>query len=336
MSSLVSDFIINPVLRQARRFSEISRNTFIPDRDSSSDPVTVTSDSDRPASRDATDAPLESLPIRPLIASTQSPTVTAELPQPTAVLTPVELFPITVPMPPTTRESLPADDGMGALRRRLIDIQSQDIPAEDKARRMHEALMEGYRKSRVTPRQGDLPTDAIPAGEAWEQSLPIAPLESLKFWQHSLGEPSSPEKFLLTAEDVRPTYAPPKLSTREEPEGARILGCQHYRRNVKLQCSTCHKWYTCRFCHDAIEDHTLVRKETKNMLCMLCACPQRASDVCVNCGETAARYYCNVCKLWDDHPSNPIYHCNDCGICRRGRGIGKDFFHCKVLGPSLE
>ncbi|GKT86564.1 CHY zinc finger [Colletotrichum tofieldiae] len=232
-------------------------------------------------------------------------------------------------MPPTTQESLPADDGMGALRKRLISIQSQEIAAEEKARLMHEALMEGYRKSRDTPRRGDVPPAAILAGEAWEQSLPIAPLESLKFWQHSPGEPSSPQKFVLTAEDVRPTYAPPKLFTREEPEGALILGCQHYRRNVKLQCSTCSKWYTCRFCHDAVEDHTLVRKETKNMLCMLCACPQRASDVCVNCGETSARYYCNVCKLWDDHPTNNIYHCNDCGICRRGRGIGKDFFHCK-------
>ncbi|GJC82227.1 putative RING finger protein C2F3.16 [Colletotrichum liriopes] len=232
-------------------------------------------------------------------------------------------------MPPTTQESLPADDGMGALRKRLISIQSQEIAAEEKARLMHEALMEGYRKSRDTPHRGDVPPAAILAGEAWEQSLPIAPLESLKFWHHSPGEPSSPQKFVLTAEDVRPTYAPPKLFTREEPEGALILGCQHYRRNVKLQCSTCSKWYTCRFCHDAVEDHTLVRKETKNMLCMLCACPQRASDVCVNCGETSARYYCNVCKLWDDHPTNNIYHCNDCGICRRGRGIGKDFFHCK-------
>jgi hypothetical protein len=71
------------------------------------------------------------------------------------------------------------------------------------------------------------------------------------------------------------------------------------------------------------------------MLCMLCGCPQRASDVCVKCGETAARYYCNICKLWDDKPTKSIYHCADCGICRRGRGIGKDVFHCKVNYPPL-
>ncbi|KAK1969613.1 CHY zinc finger protein [Colletotrichum sublineola] len=326
MSSLVSDFIINPVLRQARRFSEISRTTFVSDRETSPDPVAVTTDSEPPVTRHATDAPPPSTPARTLSVST---TIDDEpSPSPTSHA-PVASFPITMPMSPTTQESLPADDGMGALRKRLIGIQSQEIAAEEKARLMHEALMEGYRKSRDTPRQGDVPPTAILASQAWEQSIPIAPLESLKFWQHSPGEPSSPQKFVLTADDVRPTYAPPKLFTREEPEGSLILGCQHYRRNVKLQCSTCNKWYTCRFCHDAIENHTLIRKETKNMLCMLCACPQRASDVCVNCGETSARYYCNVCKLWDDHPTNNIYHCNDCGICRRGRGIGKDFFHCK-------
>ncbi len=71
------------------------------------------------------------------------------------------------------------------------------------------------------------------------------------------------------------------------------------------------------------------------MLCMLCSTPQKASDVCVNCGEIAANYYCNICKLWENRKSKPIYHCNDCGICRRGLGLGKDFFHCKVSTALL-
>ncbi|KAJ0162328.1 putative RING finger protein C2F3.16 [Colletotrichum tanaceti] len=328
MSSLVSDFIINPVLRQARRFSEISRTTFVSDREPSSDLVTVATEPLLPAIRYAPDAPRPSAPTRPFSSSTLPTTVDDEPPQSPEAPAPISSSPIAVSMPPITQESLPADDGMGALRRRLISIQSQEIAAEDKARLMHEALMEGYRKSRDNARKDDGPASVISAGEAWEQPLP-APLETLKFWQQSPGEPSSPQKFILTADDVRPTFAPPKLLTREEPESALVLGCQHYRRNVKLQCSTCHKWYTCRFCHDAVEDHTLVRKETKNMLCMLCIHPQRASEACTKCGGASARYYCNVCKLWDDHPTNNIYHCNDCGICRRGRGIGKDFFHCK-------
>ncbi|KAJ0288266.1 hypothetical protein COL940_002052 [Colletotrichum noveboracense] len=304
MSSLVSEFIINPVLRQARRFSEISRTTLVPEPDaSSSDNLAVASDSEAPAPRHATDAPAVTPPDRPLSADTLSPTVEAEQPPSEPARAPPESFPITVPMQVPKREALPADDGMGALRKRLIEIQGQEIRGEEKARLMHEVLMEGYRKSRVAPQQGDPLVDALPAGEAWEQTLPSGPLESLKFWQHPPGEPSSPEKFVLTAEDVRPTYAPAKPTIPGEVEGARVLGCQHYKRNIKLQCSTCNKWYTCRFCHDAVEDHTLIRKETKNMLCMLCACPQRASEVCVNCGVTAARYYCNVCKLWDDDPT---------------------------------
>ena len=38
-----------------------------------------------------------------------------------------------------------------------------------------------------------------------------------------------------------------------------------------------------------------------------------------------AQYYCDRCKLWDDD-STPIYHCYECGICRVGHGLGKDFF----------
>ena len=77
----------------------------------------------------------------------------------------------------------------------------------------------------------------------------------------------------------------------------------------------------------------LNRRETKNMLCMLCGCAQPASEECALCSERGAWYYCDVCKLWDDDPEKSIYHCNDCGICRVGKGLGKDFFHCKVSPP---
>ncbi|CAG8540255.1 6474_t:CDS:2 [Racocetra fulgida] len=41
-----------------------------------------------------------------------------------------------------------------------------------------------------------------------------------------------------------------------------------------------------------------------------------------------ARYYCDKCKFWDDHPLRDIYHCDHCGICRKGRGLG---YNTKVL-----
>ncbi|KAI9025760.1 zinc-ribbon-domain-containing protein, partial [Phycomyces nitens] len=106
------------------------------------------------------------------------------------------------------------------------------------------------------------------------------------------------------------------------------LGCQHYQRNCKLQAACCEKIFVCRFCHDEASDHAIVRNETKNMLCMLCKTIQPAGKDCNNCGEQMATYYCDKCKLWDNIPNKEIYHCDDCGICRRGKGLGEDFFHC--------
>ncbi|KAI8090148.1 zinc-ribbon-domain-containing protein [Gilbertella persicaria] len=114
-----------------------------------------------------------------------------------------------------------------------------------------------------------------------------------------------------------------------------VLGCKHYRRNCKLQANCCQKLASCRFCHDDVEDHTIVRSDTKNMLCMFCLKLQPAAQSCMHCGEQMARYYCDQCKLWDDDPKKSIYHCDDCGICRQGKGLGEDFFHCKKCNICL-
>lgn len=64
------------------------------------------------------------------------------------------------------------------------------------------------------------------------------------------------------------------------------------------------------------------------MLCMFCNTRQPAAQNCANpdCAKRMALYYCGKCKLWDDDPNKHIYHCVDCGICRIGHGLGKDFF----------
>lgn len=72
-----------------------------------------------------------------------------------------------------------------------------------------------------------------------------------------------------------------------------------------------------------------LRNETKTMLCMHCKAIQPAAHTCTSCNAQLAKYYCDICKLWDDDPSKPIYHCTDCGICRIGNGLDQDFFHCK-------
>ena len=241
--------------------------------------------------------------------------------------------------------SLPEDDGMGPLRHQIIVIQSMDVPAEQKARMMHRLLTRGYSQAQETFHAKNQPSAPSPASMI-SQERPSTPASLSSFiWQIN-GAPDAvpPEQqhtFQLSPDDLRPTYAPPKppetdedgdVSLEDQPP---LLGCRHYTRNVKLQCSSCDRWFTCRLCHDEAEDHILNRKATKNMLCMVCGCAQRAGEFCVGCGERTAWYYCDVCKLWDNDPNKNIYHCHDCGICRKGRGLGKDFFHCKVCTIPL-
>lgn len=139
------------------------------------------------------------------------------------------------------------------------------------------------------------------------------------------------------ADDARPTAE--ASSTDKQPtyfdETHQILGCEHYQRSCKLECNDCNKWYTCRFCHDNVESHTLIRKDTRNMLCMYCGTAQSAAKDCKSCHKSMASYYCAICKLWDDDPEKSIYHCNDCGICRIGKGLGIDFFHCQRCNACM-
>ena len=233
---------------------------------------------------------------------------------------------------------------------------SWDISGFEKARLMHELMTEQYQSTKTLrnlhnleiPRTNSPPSyqdrSFTPTSSAsGPSSTGKAPLTPNSMSSHGGGGGDGEESFNLTADDLKPTYIPeaaPQTSSSSEAEPSLEheindeenfnLGCNHYKRNVKLQCSTCRKWYTCRFCHDEIESHTLNRKETKNMLCMLCGCAQRAAENCVDCGVRGGYYYCDVCKLWDDDTEKSIYHCNDCGICRVGRGLGKDYFHCKV------
>ncbi|KAJ1556932.1 hypothetical protein HK405_001373, partial [Cladochytrium tenue] len=132
----------------------------------------------------------------------------------------------------------------------------------------------------------------------------------------------------VTDEDRKPHY---------HDEAAGIMGCKHYRRSCKVQAHCCGGWYPCRFCHDEISDHNIIRNLTVKMMCMFCATVQDSGHVCVNpsCGRPVAKYYCKECKLWDDDPRKTIYHCYDCGICRIGRGLGVDYFHCKKCNVCM-
>lgn len=241
---------------------------------------------------------------------------------------------------------LPEDDGMGALRRRIHAIRDLGRTNTEQARMIHDLMTEKYNSSQAFSGSHLSPISSpAPSFRTPERLHTPNRWSGQSFGQPSVSSASTATSELqdvsynLTAEDLKPTFHP-RFETElrvEDAEGADaeefegpFLGCSHYKRNVKLQCFDCKKWYTCRFCHDEVETHHLNRPKTENMLCMLCSHAQPAAQYCQRCGETAAQYYCATCKLWDNDASKSIYHCNDCGICRIGKGIGKDFFHCKV------
>jgi uncharacterized CHY-type Zn-finger protein len=231
-------------------------------------------------------------------------------------------------------ESLPADDGMAYLRARIHQIRALKIPEQERAQMVHSLMIERYNHMRPTS-----PSSFV------SHDRPVTPASAYSvFSDNRTSTPSSTvadddreNPFNLRPGDASPTYRPVQHDAAEHGEDEEddngedfVLGCQHYKRNVKVQCHQCRHWYTCRHCHDEVEDHALNRKMTENMLCMACGTPQEASGSCKICETQAACYYCDICKLWDNNSRKKIYHCPDCGICRRGEGLGKDYTHCKV------
>ncbi|KAI4628577.1 hypothetical protein J4E83_003128 [Alternaria metachromatica] len=237
-------------------------------------------------------------------------------------------------------ELLPADDGMAHLRERIHEIRALSISDQERARMIHNLMTEKYNHMRPTS-----PASFI------SHDRPFTPTSGQSLFSdvHASSPYSSttdvtPEiSYNLREGDTNPTYRPHhdhgaehgEDDEEDSAEGELVLGCQHYKRNVKVQCFECRRWYTCRHCHDAVEDHNLNRKLTQNMLCMACGTPQPAAEVCKNCETEAACYYCDICKLWDNNSKKKIYHCPDCGICRRGEGLGKDFYHCKSCNVCI-
>lgn len=115
-----------------------------------------------------------------------------------------------------------------------------------------------------------------------------------------------------------------------------VFGCEHYKRNCKLRATCCGKLYSCRFCHDKVSDHSMDRKTTTEMMCMRCLKIQPIGPSCItpSCnGFSMANYYCSICKFFDDERT--VYHCPFCNLCRLGKGLGADFFHCMTCNCCL-
>ncbi|CAN1753668.1 Zinc finger protein BRUTUS-like At1g74770 [Linum perenne] len=141
---------------------------------------------------------------------------------------------------------------------------------------------------------------------------------------HTSEIPTTNEKVL---QGQHPSYQDPVKLT---------LGCKHYKRNCKLFAECCNQLYTCLRCHDELADHSVDRRAIEKMMCMNCLIIQPIQQTCatISCNNLSmAKYYCKICKLFDD--GREIYHCPFCNICRVGKGLGMDYFHCMKCNACM-
>lgn len=236
--------------------------------------------------------------------------------------------------------SLPANDGMNGMRQQLHEIRQLAISTEEKAKKMHALMTKDYmdRHAEKGGKGSPMSLGEVDLKGVYEEPVALdVGLAAMPI------DPSNP--YNLRPGDLQPSFSTlPHNRQSDQDENMEdddlpVLGCMHYKRNVKVQCFDCHRWFPCRYCHDQLNDlafpHHLRRKLTRNMLCMLCQTPQPAAETCINCGEYAAWYFCPKCVLWDNDNNKSIYHCDDCGICRLGEGLGKDYVHCKKCNVCI-
>ncbi|RHZ66151.1 hypothetical protein CDV55_102696 [Aspergillus turcosus] len=158
---------------------------------------------------------------------------------------------------------LPADDGMGVLRKKIHAIRDLQSSNEEKARMIHELMTERYHASQGKKNLiSTSPRPLSPSSpQLSERSVtPMSRCGSLSS-DHAPASPASAassshqieDTYKLTAEDLTPTFFPKPESNSpvcefedadaEDVEGP-YLGCRHYKRNVKLQCFACKKCKT--------------------------------------------------------------------------------------------
>lgn len=126
------------------------------------------------------------------------------------------------------------------------------------------------------------------------------------------------------------------ISFHQPKDGSkRVFGCEHYRRGCQISAPCCDQFFVCRFCHDANSDHKIDRNAIDRVRCMSCGEVQAVGASCVKCGVEFAHYFCEPCRLYNDDPEKSIYHCPYCKMCRHGKGLGLDYFHCHRCNTCL-
>jgi len=111
-------------------------------------------------------------------------------------------------------------------------------------------------------------------------------------------------------------HGPPSPTTTRAPSppSHSSTPCPHYARRTRVVSPCCGREYGCRHCHDETEDHRLAPGDVTTMACGACGGRGPAGGACGACGASQARYYCAICRLWDDTPGRQIYHCPFCNM----------------------
>ncbi|KAJ3040331.1 hypothetical protein HDU99_010169, partial [Rhizoclosmatium hyalinum] len=112
------------------------------------------------------------------------------------------------------------------MRRRIVAIQSDPaIPPQEKAKKIQELMT-----SQWSNRQRRHSSRSIGASNKLDNKT---------------------EDFgIVTVADTEVSY---------HDKDRTVIGCKHYQRSCKLQAHCCGKWYPCRFCHDEVSDHNIIR-----------------------------------------------------------------------------
>lgn len=112
--------------------------------------------------------------------------------------------------------------------------------------------------------------------------------------------------------------------------------CTHYQaENVSIFAECCQRWFPCRVCHNESQNHDLKRGEITLITCKGCGTDQQPSQQCTECDTVLGTYHCGKCSIWENLDGKHIYHCDACGMCRLGKGLGIDFFHCTTCNVCL-
>lgn len=120
-----------------------------------------------------------------------------------------------------------------------------------------------------------------------------------------------------------------QLDTPSFPGKGASNGCEHYQRFCWIKAPCCEKYYPCRRCHDSHQSHEIDRYAIVNVACVRCGhADQPVAKHCRQCRQPFAHYFCDICNFFDNSPGRNAYHCPHCRMCRVGKGLDIDQYHC--------